>query len=77
MMYGSVDTWEDRLEHLIKTRDLQDETGGFTAFIPWSFQPDGTEFGGRAGQRLWTTCEPSAVSRLMLDKHPAHAGQLG
>src|SRR2546423_4724651 len=43
MMYGSVDTWEDRLEHLLKSRDLQDETGGFTAFIPLAFPPGGTD----------------------------------
>lgn len=42
MMYGSVETLEDRVEHLRRVRDLQDETGGFTAFIPWSFQPEGT-----------------------------------
>ncbi len=43
MMFGSVDTWEDVVEHLAKVRDLQDKTGGFTAFIPWTFQPPNTE----------------------------------
>ena len=43
MMYGHVETDEQRMEHLNLIRDLQDETGGFTAFIPWSFQPSGTE----------------------------------
>lgn len=43
MMFGSVDTEEDILEHLDVIRTLQDETSGFTAFIPWSFQPGNTE----------------------------------
>ena len=42
MMYGSLDTPPQRIEHLLRVRELQDETGGFTAFIPWNFQPDGT-----------------------------------
>src|SRR5437588_31798 len=69
MMYGSVDTWEDRLEHLMKTRDLQDETGGFTAFIPWSFQPDGTELAGERAS-AFDYLRTVAVSRLMLDNIP-------
>ncbi len=47
MMYGTVETDEERLEHLFRLRDLQDETGGFTAFITWSYQPDHTELSGR------------------------------
>ena len=46
MMYGTVETDEERLEHLLRVRALQDETGGFTAFIAWSFQPSNTELGG-------------------------------
>ncbi len=42
MMFGHVETAEERLEHLRRLRDLQDRTGGFTAFIPWPFQPDHT-----------------------------------
>ena len=42
MMFGHVETREERLEHLRRLRDLQDRTGGFTAFIPWPFQPDNT-----------------------------------
>ncbi|EPZ97142.1 dehypoxanthine futalosine cyclase [Helicobacter pylori] len=42
MMFGSVDNEEDVVEHLQRVRDLQDETGGFRAFILWSFQPDNT-----------------------------------
>lgn len=43
MMFGHVETLEERLEHLRRLRELQDRTGGFTAFIPWPFQPDNTE----------------------------------
>ncbi|MBC8208681.1 MAG: dehypoxanthine futalosine cyclase [Desulfobulbaceae bacterium] len=42
MMFGHVETMEERLEHLRRLRELQDRTGGFTAFIPWPFQPDHT-----------------------------------
>ena len=45
MMYGTVETDAERIEHMVRLRDLQDETGGFTAFITWSFQPDHTELG--------------------------------
>lgn len=70
MMYGSVDTLQDRIEHLVKTRDLQDETGGFTAFIPWSFQPDGTELTGIERASAFDYLRTVAVSRLMLDNIP-------
>lgn len=43
MMFGSIEKEEDMIEHLDAIRNLQDETGGFTAFIPWSFQPGNTE----------------------------------
>jgi cyclic dehypoxanthinyl futalosine synthase len=50
MMYGTVETVEERLEHILKVRDAQDKslrttTGGYTAFIAWNFQPDGTPLG--------------------------------
>lgn len=46
MMIGTVETIEDKLEHLLKIRDLQDRTGGFLSFIPWTFQPGNTSLGG-------------------------------
>ena len=46
MMYGTVETDEERIEHLLRLRALQDETGGFTAFIAWSYQPDNTGLAG-------------------------------
>ena len=69
MMYGSADTAEDRIEHLVKSRELQDETGGFTAFIPWSFQPDGTELDYERAS-AFDYLRTVAVSRLMLDNIP-------
>ncbi len=66
MMYGTVETLEERLEHLFRVRDLQDETGGFTAFITWSFQPSHTELGGieATGVEYLRTL---AIARLVLD----------
>jgi cyclic dehypoxanthinyl futalosine synthase len=46
MMYGTVETPEERIAHLLRLRELQDETAGFTAFITWSYQPEHTELGG-------------------------------
>lgn len=70
MMYGSTDTAEHRLQHLLRLRELQDETGGFTAFIAWSFQPDDTPLGeqlGHARASGFGYLRTVAVARLMLD----------
>ena len=66
MMFGHLDTVEDRIRHLLAIRDLQDRTGGFTAFIPWTFQPGHTDLpvislGGTEYLRML------ALSRLVLD----------
>ncbi len=66
MVYGWGETHEQRLEHMLRVRDLQDETGGFTAWISWSFQPDGTELGGERASGI-DYLKNTAVSRLMLD----------
>jgi cyclic dehypoxanthinyl futalosine synthase len=66
MMYGTVETLEERLEHLFRLRDLQDETGGFTAFITWSFQPGHTELGGEEATGV-EYLRTLAVARLVLD----------
>lgn len=69
MMFGHLETREERLEHLFKIRDLQDRTRGFVSFIPWTFQPGGTALGGEhlgAVEYLRTL----AVSRLVLDNVP-------
>jgi cyclic dehypoxanthinyl futalosine synthase len=66
MVYGWGETPAQRLEHMLRVRELQDETGGFTAWISWSFQPDGTELGGEKASG-WDYLKNTAVSRLMLD----------
>ena len=66
MMYGSVETVEERVEHLFRLRDLQDETGGFTAFITWSYQPPNTELGGHEATGV-EYLRTLALARIMLD----------
>ena len=66
MMYGVGETLAQRVEHLMKIRGLQDHTGGFTAFIPWSYQPNGDAFGGQGGSGFGYL-RTVAVSRIMLD----------
>ena len=66
MMYGTVETVEERLEHLLRLRDLQDEMGGFTAFIAWSYQPDHTELGGAEATGV-EYLRTLATARLVLD----------
>jgi aminodeoxyfutalosine synthase len=51
MLYGHVETIEDRVAHLRMLRDLQDETGGFLAYIPLAYHPDDNELGGGSGAR--------------------------
>jgi cyclic dehypoxanthinyl futalosine synthase len=70
MMYGSVETVEQRVEHLVKVRDLQDETRGFRAFIPWSFQPEGTHLPSVKRASGLDYLRTVAISRLMLDNIP-------
>jgi cyclic dehypoxanthinyl futalosine synthase len=70
MMYGSVESIEQRVEHLAKVRALQDETGGFRAFIPWSFQPEGTRLDQVRRASGFDYLRTVAVSRLMLDNVP-------
>jgi cyclic dehypoxanthinyl futalosine synthase len=66
MMYGTVETDEERLEHLLRLRALQDETGGFTAFIAWSYQPDHTELAGSEATGI-DYLRTLALSRIVLD----------
>src|SRR5688572_6530106 len=66
MMYGTVETLEERVEHLMRLRDLQDETGGFTAFITWSFQPEHTELGGAEATGV-DYLRTLALARIVLD----------
>src|SRR4029453_15322614 len=66
MMYGTVETLEERLEHLFRLRDLQDEMHGFTAFITWSYQPQHTELGGAEATGI-DYLRMLALSRIVLD----------
>ncbi len=69
MLYGHVETYEERVEHLLRLRDQQDATGGFLAFIPLAFHPQNTVF-ERRGFKFQTGAEDLkvlAVSRLLLD----------
>jgi cyclic dehypoxanthinyl futalosine synthase len=69
MMYGHLETQEERIEHLLRLRGLQDRTGGFTAFIPWPFQPRNTALNvaGSTGTEYLKTL---AISRIVLDNFP-------
>jgi len=67
MMYGSVETPAQRVEHLARVRDLQDETGGFNSFIPWSFIPDQTELSSVKRASGFDYLRTNAVARLFLD----------
>src|SRR5215831_6164820 len=66
MMYGTVETDEERLEHLLRLRALQDETGGFTAFITWSYQPEHTELAGTEATAI-DYLRTLALARIVLD----------
>ena len=66
MMYGTVERPEERIEHLLRLRELQDETGGFTAFITWSYQPANTERGGAEATGI-DYLRTLALARLVLD----------
>src|SRR3954471_983872 len=69
MLYNHVETYEERVDHFLRLRDLQDETGGFLAFIPLPFHPQNTVF-ERRGWSFTTgqdDLKMQAVSRLMLD----------
>ena len=66
MMYGTVERPVERIEHLLRLRELQDETGGFTAFITWSYQPANTERGGTEATGI-DYLRTLALARLVLD----------
>ena len=70
MMFGHVETLAERIEHLEKVRQLQDETGGFTAFISWTFQPDHTDLAHLPPAGSFEYLKTQAVSRLYLDNIP-------
>lgn len=67
MMFGHVETLEERIEHLDRLRQLQDETGGFTAFICWTFQPENTDMADVSPAGAFEYLKTNAVARLYLD----------
>jgi len=69
MMFGVGETYEHRINHFQVIHDLQQETGGFTAFIPWTFQPKNTALGGRKWDEATSVeyLKLLAISRLFLD----------
>ncbi len=70
MMFGHVETLAERIEHLERVRELQDETGGFTAFISWTFQPDNTDMDHIPPAGAFEYLKTQAVTRLYLDNIP-------
>jgi cyclic dehypoxanthinyl futalosine synthase len=66
MMYGTVETDAERIEHMVRLRDLQDEMGGFTAFITWSYQPEHTERAGHEATGV-DYLRTLALARIVLD----------
>lgn len=70
MMFGHVETLEERIEHLERLRQLQDETHGFTAFICWTFQPENTDMSHIAPKGAFEYLHTQAVARLYLDNIP-------
>jgi aminodeoxyfutalosine synthase len=67
MLYGHIESIEDRVDHLLMLRDLQDRTGGFQAFIPLSFHPRNTEIRKSSYTTGFDDLKTLAISRLMLD----------
>jgi aminodeoxyfutalosine synthase len=67
MLYGHIETLEERVDHMIRARALQDETGGFQAFIPLAFHPDNNQMRKLPAPSGTDTLRVHAVSRLMLD----------
>lgn len=72
MLYGHVETMQDRVDHLMMLRDLQDETGGFLAYIPLAYHPDDNVLGAELGRKGTSTCGTDdlkmlAIGRIFLD----------
>jgi aminodeoxyfutalosine synthase len=70
MLYGHIENDEDRVDHLVRLRALQDETGGFQTFIPLAFHPANTALDHLPSSTGLTDIRQIAVGRLMLDNFP-------
>ncbi|MBI4849328.1 MAG: radical SAM protein [Nitrospirae bacterium] len=71
MMFGSVEGPEDIIEHLDAIRRLQDRTNGFTAFIPWSFQPGNTELSQKSEKNSKSKTQDSEANSSLVPRHPS------
>lgn len=67
MLYGHIERLDERVDHMVRVRELQDETGGFQAFIPLAFHPDNNQMRKLPAPTAADTLRTIAVSRLMLD----------
>jgi aminodeoxyfutalosine synthase len=70
MLYGHIETNAERVDHMMRCRDLQDQTGGFQAFIPLAFHPDNNQMRKLPAPSATETLKVHAVARLMLDNIP-------
>jgi aminodeoxyfutalosine synthase len=70
MLYGHIETAAERVDHMLRARTLQDETGGFQAFIPLAFHPDNNQMRKLPSPSATDTLRVHAVARLMLDNIP-------
>jgi aminodeoxyfutalosine synthase len=70
MLYGHIETFEERVDHMLRARALQDETGGFQAFIPLAFHPDNNQMRKLPAPSAADTLKVHAVSRLVVDNIP-------
>lgn len=70
MMFGHIETYAERVEHFERVRRLQDETGGLTAFISWTFQPEHTDMAHVPAAGAYEYLRTQAISRLYLDNVP-------
>jgi cyclic dehypoxanthinyl futalosine synthase len=70
MMFGHIETLDERVEHLERVRQLQDETGGLTAFIAWTFQPEHTDMADVPPAGAFEYLKTQALARLYLDNVP-------
>jgi aminodeoxyfutalosine synthase len=70
MLYGHMESFEERVDHMLKLRNAQDETGGFLSFIPLAFHPQNTGLDHLQGPSAFDDLKTLAVSRLLLDNFP-------
>ena len=70
MLYGTIETREERIDHLLRLRELQDETGGFQAFVPLAYHPEGNRLRKLGAPTADDDLRMIAVSRLILDNIP-------